>query len=74
MKEQKHWSPYVAGILLGISLLLAFVFMGRGLGSSGAILRLEVWFLNLFAADHVASNPYFGKYDLFRWPAGVGFF
>ncbi len=62
MKEQKYWSPYLSGIGLGITLLLAFVIMGRGLGASGAMMRFEVWFLNLFAADHVASNPYFSKY------------
>ncbi len=62
MEEKKYMSPYVAGIGLGITLLLAFVFMGRGLGASGAMMRFEVWFLNLFASDHVASNPYFSKY------------
>ncbi len=62
MKEQKYWSPYLSGVGLGITLLLAFVIMGRGLGASGAIMRFEVWFLNLFAAEHVANNAYFSKY------------
>lgn len=55
-------SPYVAGIGLGITLLLAFVIMGRGLGASGAMMRFDVWLLNLFAPEHVASNPYFSIY------------
>ena len=62
MKEQKYWSPYVAGTGLGLTLLLAFVFMGRGLGASGAMMRFEVWFMNLFAVDHILANPYFSKY------------
>jgi len=62
MKEKKHWSPYVAGIGLGLTLLLAFVLVGRGLGSSGAMMRFEIWVMNLFAADHVAGNPYFSNY------------
>ena len=62
MKEEKYWSPYVAGAGLGLTLLLAFVFMGRGLGASGAMMRFEVWFMNLFAGDHVLSNSYFSNY------------
>lgn len=62
MKEKKYWSPYVAGVGLGLTLLLAFVLMGRGLGASGAMMRFEVWFLSLFATEHLAANPYFSKY------------
>ena len=36
-KEQPYWNPYLAGILLGLVLLSAFVIMGRGLGASGAM-------------------------------------
>ncbi len=62
MKEQKYWSPYVSGIGLGLTLLLAFVMVGRGLGASGAMMRFDVWILNLFAPQHAASNPYFARY------------
>ena len=62
MKEQKYWSPYLSGIGLGLTLLLAFVIVGRGLGASGAMMRLDVWFMNLFASDHVLSSTYLSKY------------
>lgn len=62
MKEQKYWSPYLSGVGLGLTLLLAFVLVGRGLGASGAMMRLDVWLLNLIAPDHAAANPYFSKY------------
>ncbi len=62
MKEQKYWSPYVSGIGLGLTLLLAFVMVGRGLGASGAMMRFDVWMLNLFAPQHTASSPYFARY------------
>ncbi len=62
MKEQKFWNPYLSGIGLGLTLLMAFVLVGRGLGASGALMRFDVWFLNLFASSHVQSNPYFAKY------------
>ena len=62
MKEQKYWSPYLSGVGLGLTLLLAFVLVGRGLGASGAMMRFDVWVLKLFAPQHVAGNPYFSKY------------
>ncbi len=62
MKEQKFWNPYLAGIGLGLTLLLAFVLVGRGLGASGALMRFDVWFLKLIAPSHVQANPYFSKY------------
>ncbi|UCF66021.1 MAG: hypothetical protein JSW33_00740, partial [bacterium] len=34
--EKPYWNPYAAGIGLGITLLAAFLLMGRGLGASGA--------------------------------------
>jgi uncharacterized membrane protein YedE/YeeE len=62
MKEQKFWSPYVAGVGLGLTLLLAFVLVGRGLGASGAMMRFDVWFMNLIMSDHVSNSAYFSKY------------
>src|SRR5690242_820659 len=35
-----YWNSYKAGVLLGLVLLAAFVFMGRGLGASGAMTRM----------------------------------
>ena len=47
-------NPYLAGAALGLVLLAAFVFAGRGLGASGAF----AW-----AAARVAPvNPYFERY------------
>lgn len=62
MKEEKFWNPYLAGIGLGLTLLLAFVLVGRGLGASGALMRFDVWLLKLIAPGHVQANPYFSKY------------
>ncbi len=62
MKEQKYWSPYLSGVGLGLTLLLAFVLVGRGLGASGAMMRFDVWMLKLFSLEHVTQNAYFSKY------------
>ncbi len=62
MEEKKYWNPYLTGIGLGITLLLAFVLVGRGLGSSGAMIRFVSWFTSLFSQEHVNANLYFSKY------------
>jgi len=54
------WSPLVAGVVLGLVLLLTFVWTGHGLGATGATTRLSAW-LGAFAAPAVtAANPYLG--------------
>ncbi len=62
MKEQKFWNPYLAGVGLGLTLLSAFVLMGRGLGASGALMRFDVWLLKVIAPGHTQANAYFSKY------------
>jgi uncharacterized membrane protein YedE/YeeE len=39
MERKPFWNPYVAGIGLGLTMLVAFVVLGTGLGASGAIAR-----------------------------------
>lgn len=42
---QPYWNSYKAGIALGLVLLAAFVFTGRGLGASGAVTRMAAYSL-----------------------------
>jgi uncharacterized membrane protein YedE/YeeE len=55
-------NPYLAGIGLGLVLLAAFVFMGRGLGASGAFSSTLAWFVDLVAPAHARANEYFADY------------
>jgi uncharacterized membrane protein YedE/YeeE len=55
-----RWSPYAAGFGLGITLLLAYWFLGAGLGASGAFARLTAWLWHAVAPGHVAASAYFG--------------
>ena len=57
----RFWNPYVAGVALGLVLLSAFVVMGKGLGASGASLRLGVTAIEAFAPGHVAATPPLAK-------------
>jgi len=58
----KYSDPYVSGIALGLVLLAAFVFAGRGLGASGAFAATAAGTVAAVAPDYAASNPYFGRY------------
>jgi len=54
------WSPLLAGVALGLVLLLTFVLTGHGLGATGASTRLTAW-LGLHAAPAATqANAYLG--------------
>ncbi len=55
-------NPYLAGIGLGLVLLAAFVFMGRGLGASGAFNSTIAWLVSLVAPGYAASNEFLAGY------------
>ncbi len=61
-ESQPYWNPYVAGVGLGLTLLAAFVFMGRGLGASGAFTSLVSWGVDALAPVHAAANGMFNQY------------
>jgi hypothetical protein len=51
-------NPYLGGLLLGIVLFLAFFLTGNGLGASGGLNRILVFFEDLIAPGHVDRTPY----------------
>ena len=55
-------SPYIAGILLGLTLLASFLFLGAGIGASGGIARIASWCELTIAKEHTLSTEYFGKW------------
>ncbi|OFZ37239.1 MAG: hypothetical protein A2504_00725 [Bdellovibrionales bacterium RIFOXYD12_FULL_39_22] len=59
-------SPYWAGFGLGLTLLLAYVFYGKGLGSTAAMMRTVVSIEKLFATAHVQQNSYLASYGAFE--------
>jgi uncharacterized membrane protein YedE/YeeE len=59
-----YWSPYGAGLGIGIALLLALWFLGAGLGASGGLARISAWLWHGLASQHVEKSAYFG--DWFR--------
>lgn len=56
------WNPYLAGVGLGLTLLLAFVTLGAGLGASGAIARTSATVAHTVAPAAVEDNGYLGRW------------
>ncbi len=68
-KPKPFWNPYLAGVGLGLVLLLSYLIAGQGLGASGSFARLEYSLWHAVAPAHVEANPYIAKY--FHGEAGV---
>jgi len=62
MKIKKYMNPYLAGVLLGLVLLMSFFFTGRGLGASGAVKSVVVATVDKVAPGHTESSEYYSKY------------
>lgn len=56
------WSPYAAGIGLGLTLLLTYYIFGWGLGASGAFDRVTAALAHGLAPAWTESNAYLGKF------------
>lgn len=54
------WPPLVAGMALGLVLLLTFVWTGHGLGATGATTRFTAWLGLEMAPDALQANAYLG--------------
>ena len=59
---QPYVSPYLAGVGVGVVLLLAYVIMGRGLGASGAFSSVVTAAVSAAAPAHASASPYHARY------------
>ena len=62
MQAKPYWNPYTAGVLLGITLLLAFLVAGQGLGASALPKRGVALVANEVAPAWTARNATLGRY------------
>ena len=62
MKKRSYMNPYIAGVLLGLVLLAAMFFSGRGLGASGGLKYTVVAAVEAIDSEHAMSSPYYSKY------------
>lgn len=73
-----YLNPYLAGFLLGLTLLASYAILGAGLGASNGLARLTSWCVMQINSEHVLQSEYFGgwgenplKYYLVYMFAGI---
>lgn len=62
MKDNRYWSPYVAGVSLGLTLLATFYIAGRGLGGSGAMALVTAESSYVLVPEFISRLKYFAQY------------
>ncbi len=62
MQNNNYMNPFLAGILLGLLLLLTIFITGRGLGASGAVKSAVVQIEKTVAPAHVENSTFFQEY------------
>ncbi|MDP2361065.1 MAG: YeeE/YedE thiosulfate transporter family protein [bacterium] len=62
MTARPYWNPYLAGFVLGLALLAAFVVAGQGLGASAFPKRVLAGACELVAPAWTERSEAFGRY------------
>lgn len=60
-KSKKYMNPYIAGVILGLVIILSFVLVGQGLGASGAIKDTISTAVVKVAPEYASDSHYFHK-------------
>ena len=62
-RSKKYLNPYLGGIFLGLVLVAAFFFSGRGLGASGAIKAVTTSAVEAIAPDYTGQTTFYKEYN-----------
>lgn len=62
MEPKRYWNPYIAGVVLGLVLLGAFLVAGQGLGATALPKRSLALLAQQLAPGWTAANPSLGGY------------
>ncbi len=60
--RNSYMNPYLAGFLLGLTLLVSYIVLGTGLGASGGIARIASFCELCVTPGRVLNSEYFGKW------------
>lgn len=60
--KKNQWSPYTAGLLIGISFLISYIFFNKTLGSSVAFVKVTACFHYLLDKKAINNSPYYQIY------------
>lgn len=61
-KPYPYWNPYIAGVGIGILIILSFVVTGRGLGAIGAFNGIVASIAHAISPEYALSNPAYSGY------------
>lgn len=61
-QPERLMNPYLAGVMLGFTLLASFLLLGAGLGASGGLARIAAQAECWIAPAHVRTSEYFGRW------------
>lgn len=61
-EENPYLNPYLAGFLLGLTLLASFVILGKGVGVIDGLARISSWCVLQVAPQQVIDSEYFGAW------------
>ena len=62
MRKDNFWSPYIAGVGLGLTLLATFYIFGWGLGASSAFSLATAVTVKGISPEYAGSLKYFSRY------------
>jgi uncharacterized protein len=63
MTPKPYMNPYLAGVLLGLLLILTIYITGRGLGASGAVKSVTVATVHTIAPAHANASQFYTEYE-----------
>lgn len=61
MKPKKYINPYLAGVMLGLVLLVTIYITGRGLGASGGTKSVVLYGVEQLAPEHYQTTAYYAN-------------
>lgn len=62
-RSKKYLNPYLGGVFLGLVLVAAFFFSGRGLGASGAIKAVTTAGVETMAPKYAENSAFYQEYN-----------
>ncbi|RJQ44506.1 MAG: YeeE/YedE family protein, partial [Nitrospiraceae bacterium] len=63
LSENKGWSPYLAGALTGVVIILSAWIAKQYFGASACFVRIAGYIESFFSPEHVAGSEYFTLYN-----------
>lgn len=60
--KKERWSPYAAGMLIGLLATASLILFNKTIGTSVTFVKMAALFWYLFDPSHVQNSPYYQQY------------